>query len=271
MSSGASFEDLVGRGLADGLAELLGTFDRHRGPVALQTLVDAAERRGRFFGEHAVGQGLLAAAARADNARAAGNGERPRFRIAGGRLGLTDWALDGELVRLERDVQQLAERYREAARRAVLRLFQDLPHRALGELVVLLLEHVGFSGLVPVRRPGTHGAELHLSGRLRTPAGEIRTAVVVRRDGREIGRERVTELRGALHHYGPASAAWLMTTGQVLSGAREEAASPGASPLTVIDGLGLVRLCEEHGVGVVRTQVPLLLPDLDLLDGIRAS
>jgi len=32
-----------------------------------------------------------------------------------------------------------------------------------------------------------------------------------------------------------------------------------------------VRLCEEHGVGVVRTQVPLLLPDLDLLDGIRAS
>jgi len=81
----------------------------------------------------------------------------------------------------------------------------------------------------------------------------------------------VTELRGALHHYGPASAAWLVTTGQVLSGAREEAASPGASPLTVIDGLGLVRLCEEHGVGVVRTQVPLLLPDLDLLDGIRVS
>jgi hypothetical protein len=135
---------------------------------------------------------------------------------------------------------------------------------------LLVLEHVGFSDLVPVRRPGAHGAELHLTGRLRTPAGEIRTAVVVRRDGREIGRERVTELRGALHHYGPAHAAWLLTTGQVLSGAREEAASPGASPLTVVDGLGLVRLCEEHAVGVVRAQVPLLLPDLDLLDGLRA-
>jgi restriction endonuclease Mrr len=80
----------------------------------------------------------------------------------------------------------------------------------------------------------------------------------------------VTELRGALHHYGPAHAAWLLTTGQVLSGAREEAASPGASPMTVVDGLGLVRLCEEHSVGVVRAQVPLLLPDLDLLDGLRA-
>jgi hypothetical protein len=268
---GAPFEELAGRGLADGLAELLATFDRNRGPVALQTLVDAAERRGRFFGEHAVGQGILVAAARADNARALARGERPRFRVAGGRLGLTEWALDGELLRLERDIQQLADRYRDAARRTVLRVLQDLPHRALGELVVLLLEHVGFSSLVPVRRPGTHGAELHLSGRLRTAAGEIRTAVVVRRDGREIGRERVTELRGALHHYGPASAAWLLTTGQVLSGAREEAASPGASPLTVIDGLGLVRLCEEHGIGVLRTEVPLFVPDLDLLDGIRVS
>ncbi len=268
---GTAFEELVGRGLADGLAELLGTFDRNRGPVAMQTLVDAAERRGRFFGEHAVGQGVLVAAARADNARALARGERPRFRCSGGRIGLTEWALDGELLRLERDIQQLAERHRDASRRAVLRVLQDLPHRALGELVVLLLEHVGFSSLVPVRRPGAHGAELHLSGRLRTPAGEIRTAVVVRRDGREIGRERVTELRGALHHYGPAGAAWLITTGQVLSGAREEAASPGASPLTVIDGLGLVRLCEEHGVGVMRTEVPLFVPDLDLLDGFRVS
>jgi hypothetical protein len=264
-------DELAGRGLADGLCELLGTFDRNRGPVALQTLLDAAERRGRFFGEHSVGQGLLVAAARADNARATGRGERARFRVVGGRIGLTDWALDGELMRLEREIQQLSERYREAARRSMLRALQDLPHRAIGELVVLVLEHVGFSNLVHVRRPGAHGAELHLSGRLRTPAGEIRTAVVVRRDGREIGRERVTELRGALHHYGPANAAWLLTTGQVLSGAREEAASPGASPLTVIDGLGLVRLCEDHGVGVVRTQVPLLLPDLDLFDGIRAS
>jgi hypothetical protein len=269
--SGTPLDELAGRGLADGLVELLGTFDRNRGPVALQTLVDAAERRGRFFGEHSVGQGMLVAAARADNARALGRGERPRFRLVGGRVGLTDWALDGELVRLERDVQQVAERYRDSARRGVLRLLQDLPHRAIGELIVLVLEHVGFAGLVPVRRPGTHGAELHLSGRLQTPAGEIRTAVVIRRDGREIGRERVTELRGALHHYGPANAAWLITTGQVLSGAREEAAAVGASPLTVIDGLGLVRLCEQHGVGVVRTQVPLLMPDLDLLDGIRAS
>jgi hypothetical protein len=56
-----------------------------------------------------------------------------------------------------------------------------------------------------------------------------------------------------------------------LSGAREEAASPGAAPVTVIDGLGIVRLCEEHGVGIVRTQVSLMMPDLDLLDALRGA
>jgi len=203
--------------------------------------------------------------------RALARGERPRFRVASGRVGLTEWALDGELVRIEREIRDLSDRYREASRRAVLRLLQELPQRALGEVVMLVLEHVGFSELQVLRRPGVHGAELHVAGKLRTPAGEIRTAVVVRRDGREIGRERVTELRGALHHYGPAHAGWLLTTGQVLSGAREEAASPGAAPVTVIDGLGIVRLCEEHGVGVVRTQVSLMMPDLDLLDALRGA
>jgi hypothetical protein len=264
-------DDVVGRGVADGLKALLETFDRSRGPVALQTLTDAAQRRGRFFGEHSIAPGVLLAAARTDNACALSRGERPRFRVAGARIGLTEWSLDGEIVRLEREIQTLVGRYREASRRVLLRNLQELPHRALGELVLLLLEQVGFSELVPLRRPGSHGAELHLSGKLRTPAGELQTAVVIRRDGREVGRERVTELRGALHHYGPAHAGWLITTGQVLSGAREEAASPGASPVSVIDGLGLARLCDEHGVGVVRETIGLVLPDLDLMDGLRAG
>ena len=96
----------------------------------------------------------------------------------------------------------------------------------MGELTLVLLERVGYSDFQNVKRPGTHGAELHLSARLSLPHGEYRVAVVIRRDGREIGRERVTELRGALHHYGPAQLGCLITTGQALSGARDEAAAP---------------------------------------------
>ena len=142
---------------------------------------------------------------------------------------------------------------------------------ALGELVVLVLEHVGFSELVPRAAPGRarRRASPEPASCARRPARSARPSCV-RRDGREIGRERVTELRGALHHYGPAHAGWLLTTGQVLSGAREEAASPGR-----VAGHGdrrprPRRACARSTASAsCATQVPLLLPDLDLLDGVR--
>ncbi|HWZ88365.1 MAG TPA: HTH domain-containing protein [Polyangiaceae bacterium] len=262
-------DDLVGRDLADAVESVLLGFDRGRGPVAVQTLAEAAQRRGRLSGDLAPTQGLFLAAARTDNTRALARGERPRFRITANRIGLTEWQLDGELARLERDLLQTAERYREVVRRSFARSLQDLSHRGLGELLTLVLERLGFSELTQVRRPGLHGAELHLSGKARAASGDLRTAVVVRRDGREVGRERVTELRGALHHYGPAFAGLIITTGQVLSGAREEAAAPGASPVSVIDGAGLAKLCEEHEIGLVATRMLLPHPDLELLDALR--
>jgi restriction endonuclease Mrr len=263
--------DLAGNPLADAIESLLSSFDRNRGPVALSTLVDAAQRRGRLNGDIGSAQALIVASARADNARRAAEGRRARFRVSSSKIALTDWQLDGDLGRAERELFHALERYREAARRSLLRNLQDLPHRSLGELIVLLLEHMGYVELTPVRRPGTHGAELHLSGRARGPLGEVRTAIIVRRDGREIGRERVTELRGALHHYGPAQAGLLITTGQVLSGAREEASAPGATQVAVIDGMTLARLCDEHAVGVSPLSLRLPLPDVELFDGLRGG
>jgi restriction endonuclease Mrr len=80
----------------------------------------------------------------------------------------------------------------------------------------------------------------------------------------------VTELRGALHHYGPAAQGWIITTGQVLSGAREEAAVLGAAPVALTDGLELARLCEQFGVGVTTTRIELPSIDLNLLDSLRS-
>ncbi len=267
--SSASLDEAVGKDLADAVESIVAGFDRNRGPVAVQTLVDAAARRGRYAGEVSVGQGLMLGAARADNLRRAAAGQRPRFRVSGNRLALTEWQMDPELLRIERDLSGLVERYREVSRRSLLRALQEMPQRGLGELVVLLLEHTGFSELTSVRRQGSHGAEMHFSGKLKGVSGEVRTAIVVRRDGREVGRERVTELRGALHHYGPAHAGWIITTGQVLSGAREEASSPSAAPVAVLDGLALAELCERFSVGVAKYQLSLPLPDFDVLEGLR--
>jgi hypothetical protein len=247
---------------------LLTQFER-QGLIPLRQLLDAARRRGRLTGDPVQAQSALSAALRADNARRGAAGQRQRFRFAGGRVGLTDWLLDGDLRRLEREVFSAVERYREAARRSLARRIQGLPSRAIGELSMILLERLGIEELQPVRRPNASPAELHLSGRAPGPVSPIATAIVIRRDGRDIGREQVTDLRGSLHHFGPAFAGWIITGGQVLSGAREEAAAAGASPVRLIDGAALARLCEEHGIAVTSTEISLPLPDAELFEALR--
>jgi restriction endonuclease Mrr len=135
----------------------------------------------------------------------------------------------------------------------------------------MALERAGVSQVRAIRRPGVNSAESHFAATLRTPTGELKIALVIRRDGREVGRERVTELRGSLHHYNAATLGWVVTTGSVLSGAREEAEVAGVAPVVLTDGQGLARLCEQHGVGVIETRIPVSIVDVDLLDALRSS
>lgn len=271
--SGEPLDDLAGSELSDAVAQVLSSMDRDRdgGTVSLRHVAEQAQRRGRVTGDIQHVQAQVGAAVRADNARRAQNGMRPRFRVVGGRIGLTDWLLTGEMARLEAEAIAAVERYREASRRALLRKLQELPGPALLELVILVLERAGMTNLRLIRRSGAPGAESHFMAVQRTGMGEVRTAIVIRRDGREIGREKVADLRGSLHHYGPAAAGWIITTGQVLSGAREESAAPGATPIALYDGLALAKLCEETEIAVLRAELPIALPDLDFLESLRSS
>jgi hypothetical protein len=263
-------DELAGRELADAVSTVLSSFDRNAGPVPIRTVADALMRRGRLQGDPIAATMQASASMRADNLRRAGSGQRTRFRFAsGGRVALTDWSLGGELPRLEQDVVAAVERYREGSRRAMLRRLQELPGHALIELLLVALERVGMSSLRAVRRAGSPGGEAHFAATHKTGGDAIPTAIVVRKDGREIGRERVTDLRGALHHYGPASVGWLMTTGQCLSGAREEAAAPGAPPVALYDGIAICKLLEDIDVAVVKTRFSIAIPDLDLLEALR--
>jgi restriction endonuclease Mrr len=72
-----------------------------------------------------------------------------------------------------------------------------------------------------------------------------------------------------LHHYGPATTGWLITTGQVLSGAREEASAPGAPPAMLYDGIALCKLLEEIDVAVTKTRFAVAIPDAELLETLR--
>ena len=266
-----ALDDLAGRELADAVAAILSTFDRNAGAVSLRQIAETAQRRGRLSGDAQLVQSQVAAAVRADNARRIAAGQRPRFRFAGGRVALTDWLLGGDLARLEQEALAAVERYRDGARRAFARKLGELPGHAFIEICVLALERMGVGQLRAVRRAGAPGGESHFSGVLRMGNDEIRVAIVIRRDGREVGRERVTELRGSLHHYGPATVGWVFTAGQTLSGAREEASVPGTAPIALYDGLAVARMCEDNDVAVIRARLPIAIPDVDLLDALRAS
>jgi hypothetical protein len=263
-------EELVGRELADAVSIVLASIDRGAGPVPVRAIAETLTRRGRLPGDLGLATAQVNASLRADNLRRSAGGQRVRFRFAsGGRIGLTDWILGGELPRLEQEVLTVLERYREASRRAMLRRLQELPGHALIELLLIALERVGMNGLKAVRRPGSPGGEAHFAGIHKTEGDAIPTAIVIRKDGRELGRERVCDLRGALHHYGPASVGWLMTTGQVLSGAREEAAAVGTATVTLYDGIAVCRLLEDLDVGMIKSRFAIAIPDLELLEALR--
>jgi HB1, ASXL, restriction endonuclease HTH domain/Restriction endonuclease len=263
-------DELAGRELADAALVVLNAFDRTQGPVSLRAVAEQLSRRGRLPND--VGQActMLSASLRADNLRRSARSERQRFRFAvASRVAPTDWSLQPELVKLEQDAMLAIERYREGARKAMLRKLQDLQGHSFTELVLLTLERLGMTSLRPVRRQGLSGGEAHYTGILRSGIDEIRTAIVIRKDGREISRERVADLRGSLHHYGGATSCWLVTTGQVLSGAREEASIPGAAPTAVYDGLSFCRLLDETGVATTRTTVHIGIPDVEFLEMLR--
>lgn len=266
-----ALDDFGGKDMADAIAIALGAADRAAGPVSLRQLAETAQRRGKLSGDLQQLQSQIAAAVRADNLRRTAAGQRPRFRFVGGRVALTDWLLNNDLARLEQEAVAAVERYRDAARKAFVRKLQELPGHAFVELVLLVLERVGFHHVRAVRRAGIPGNEAHFTALHDTGAGHVQSALVIRRDGREIGRERVTELRGAFHHYGPATVGWLVTSGPVLSGAREEAAANNAAAVVLFDGFGVAKLCETHDIAVVRATLPVCIPDLDVLEALRSS
>ncbi|MEZ4407234.1 MAG: restriction endonuclease [Polyangiales bacterium] len=152
----------------------------------------------------------------------------------------------------------------------MLRRLNELPQSSFTEALVLLLERLGISSLRTTLCGRACRRARCTSRASRAAAPRSPVAVVLKRGG-EIGRERVIELRGSLHHYNQAQAVWMLSTGTILSGAREEAAQPGPAPVTLIDGSGLGRMLDEHSVLVQHATVTLPWLDVDLFDVLRGG
>lgn len=245
---------------------------RRQGGAPFRQLADSLLRRVRGAGDAQQLSQWLAAACRTDNFRRQAAGDRPRFRLgANGRVGLWEWVIDRDQMRLEKEARVAIDRYQEVASQRLVKRLQELSPRAFGEFAQLLLEAQDFSQFRAVKRPAGNASESYLAATQRTLTGDLPVALTVRRDGRDVGREQVVELRGSLHYYGSVALGVIVTAGQVMSGAREEAQVTGATPVHFIDGARLARLCEQSGVGVVKHQLSVSLPDVDMFEALRAT
>jgi hypothetical protein len=258
--------DLLGKDLADAAYSVLARGERV--PVGFARVADQLVRRGRLTGSPDALASTVAAALRADAARAHRSHTRPRFRLVDQRVSLTEWLLPRDVVRCEENVENAAEQQRDQVRRAFVNRLNDLPTAGFAELIATWLNAEGLTALRAIRRPGSSGRELHLAGTLRRGAEETRLAIVVLRSGRDVERDAVVEVRGSMHHYGGATSAWLVTTARVSPGGREEAAADHAAPCALLSGQDLARSMERLGIGLRQYQVPLCDIDFDLLEAL---
>jgi hypothetical protein len=257
----------AGQDLADAVEAVLS--ESRRNAMSHADIAEQLTARGRLTGDASALAPTVAAAIWGDNARRRAAQRRLRFRTTGAGIALLEKDLPTEAVRAEQDVWRAAERQRDAVHKAFLRRLSDMPATSFMELVAGWLNAEGVAALRGVRPPIKGG--YHIAGTLRAGGQETGLAVAIWRDGTAVGREHVIEVRGALHHYGNASAAWILCTGRVQSGAREEAAAPGQTPCFLFDGGGLANAMERMGIGLQRIMVPLSLPDFDLLDAMSPS
>jgi Restriction endonuclease len=258
--------DLLGKDLADAVWHVLSRGERSA--HGFTRVAELLVRRGRLSGPPAALAPTIAAAVRADIAKAEIDHSRPRFRVRGGRVALSEWLLPKPLVRSEQEFVNASERYAHELRRALIQKLSELPTAGFAELIATWLNGEGVIALRAVRRPGSTGNELHFAGTRKSGSEELRIAIVVLRGGRDIDRESVIDVRGALHHYGQAGAAWIVTTGRTTSGARDEAAAAGASACALFDGMGLATAMERLGIALRRYTVPHFELDYDLLESL---
>ncbi len=248
--------------LADAIEEVL-----QAGPKHIRSFLDIARelvQRGRLEGSPRALAPTVAAAVRGDDARRRASARRVRFRVTPQGVRLVAWDVPGDAMRAEREARRLAARQRRKVREELLRRLDALPAEGFVELVASWLCAEGVSSIRGLLPP-TGASGYHLAGQLSRGGLEARLAVWVLR-GTPVTRQEVISLRGALHHYGPASVGWIVTTGRVESDARDEASMPGAAPVALVDGAGLAEALERAGIGVHRVQLPLAVLDAELLE-----
>jgi hypothetical protein len=228
-------------------------------PMHVRHMADVALKRQLVSGGHGdVVRQFRAALVREQRDREA-DGLRARVRaLGGGHYAPADRKLDQELVPLERDLAQAAQKLRDATHAAVRRRIQRLPPPAFEALGRSLLDKLGLTGVELVRR-GEGVA--YYGGQKQLGVSTVRTLVAMRPGEGEFGRRAIGELRAGLAAKG-YDEGLLLAAGRANAEAVAELKNGGA--VVAHDGDSMASLSIRHGLGVRRVQMPVDYLDLEL-------
>ncbi len=229
--------------------------------AAEHVLRDEAGRRPMHYREitrRAMAQGMIATSGQTPGAtmyaqlltdiqRRQRRGETPRFaRLGPGQFGLHAWeptGLAGQIGQHNQLIHQELHRH-----------IQSMPWLAFEVLVERLLGALGFDAVQITRKSGDGGIDVR--GTLVVgDAVRIQMAVQVKRWRANVQAPIVQQVRGSL---GVHEQGLIITSGDFSMGARTEAASPGKTPVGLMNGEQLVRLLVENDILVRRTSHDLL-------------
>ncbi len=218
-------------------------------------------------GDQGLSTSGLRAAVLAENARRTASGLRAPFVVRySGAIGLSEWGLSARYRTLEASIQASMAEQREIVRRDLLARIGELTDGAFEQVVVMLLEQLGYENVSIVHRQ--RGGNLALSVRRDEGAGPESTAVVARRSWSSMKPDTVRALRDSLDHFG-ATRGLIVSMGTFTRAARREASLGDRPVVRLVDGAGLARLLYEHGVGLASHQPLMRYVDVAFFESLE--
>jgi hypothetical protein len=196
----------------------------------------------------------LAAALREDNRRRESAGRKALFAIEGDVVSLGAVPEPGErpapviAVRIPSTPVEM----RRAALVALRRRLRECDGPTVEYLVARLLEKTGLHE-VKVAKRGRDSVVF--TGRRRMGLVDVRHAIRVLRDGADVGRRDVTEVRRDLGHYG-AQIGVLVTSGEAQREARGESAAAGQMPVLLVAGEAFAEAFADAGFACRTVSIP---------------
>jgi len=226
--------------------------------------VDVLRREGKAmsYGElvERVGTGSagLKASILAENNRCGRAGMRRPFVVdQNGQVSLTEWGLSTRYLSLENEIASGVAEQREIVRRALLEAVSELEVEAFSQLLVVLLERLGYTTVTTVHRQAGNVA---VTAQRKTTTGDETVAVVARQAWTSIEDDVVEILRESLAHFS-AGSGLLLTVGNYAESAIQAARRAGVPTVRLLDGSGFARLLYDNGIGLTSHRLELSYVD----------